>query len=198
METAPSCSARWPTPSGFEPRAFRATLAVMSDDARDAETELCARFAHRIRLYGRRHLRDESLADDLVQQVLVLVIRSVREGRVREPEKLASFVLGSCRMVARDMRRGEARRERLLAQYGVADEATRDETPALDLDRLRACIEKLTGRERAIVVATFYAERAGDEIAAELGMTAGNVRVVRHRAIGRLQVCMSEDQGGAS
>src|SRR5262245_35138548 len=105
--------------------------------AGDDEAELGRRFAHRIRLYGLRHLRDASLADDLVQQVLVLVIRSLREGRVREPDKLASFVLGSCRMVARDMRRGEARRERLLAQYGVADEATRAEAPPLDLERLR-------------------------------------------------------------
>jgi RNA polymerase sigma-70 factor (ECF subfamily) len=166
-------------------------------DAR-AEAELCRRFAHRIRLYGRRHLRDESLADDLVQQVLVLVIQSLREGRVREPDRLASFVLGSCRLLARDMRRGEARRQRLLAQYGVADEATCDETPPLDLERLRGCLEKLTGRERAIVVLTFYGERGGEDIAAELAMTPGNVRVVRHRAIGRLQQCMSDGDGTAS
>ncbi|HTB75380.1 MAG TPA: hypothetical protein VK762_19150, partial [Polyangiaceae bacterium] len=68
----------------------------------EAEAELYRRFGRRIRLYGLRHLRSDVMAEDLVQQVLVLAIESLRHHRVREPERLASFILGSCRMVARD------------------------------------------------------------------------------------------------
>ena len=71
-----------------------------------AEAELCRRLAPRLRLYGLRHLRDEHAAADLVQHVLLIMLKSIRAGRVRDPEKLASFVLGTCRMTVLDLRRG--------------------------------------------------------------------------------------------
>src|SRR5215471_17496865 len=83
----------------------------------EAETELFRRMAPRIRLYGLRHLRDEHASDDLTQQVLITTLKALRAGRLREPEKLASFVLGTCRMTVLDLRRNAQRKERLLAQF---------------------------------------------------------------------------------
>ncbi len=170
----------------------------MSTSDKEAEAELCRRFGRRIRLYGLRHSRDDAMADDLVQQVLVLAIETLRQQRVREPERLASFILGSCRTVMRDARRGEARRKRLLEQYGIPSEVAIEPTAQLDLERLRGCVEKLPHRERTVVILTFYGERGGDEIAADLSMTPGNVRVVRHRAVGHIQECMGLLGVGAS
>src|SRR5258708_36605821 len=85
---------------------------------REAEAELCRRMAPRVRLYGLRHLRDGHAADDLTQQVLIATLEALRANRLREPEKLASFVLGTCRMMVLDLRRGARRRERLLEQFG--------------------------------------------------------------------------------
>ena len=161
----------------------------------EAEAELVRRFGLRVRLYGLRHLRDEAAADDLVQQVLVLVLESLRDGRLREPERLDSFVLGSCRMMVRDLRRGDRRRERLRGLYLSAEEAATDCPPELDLGRLRGCVEKLPARERTVVVLTFYGERSGEEIAAELSMTPGHVRVVRHRAVASLRHCLGLEGG---
>jgi RNA polymerase sigma-70 factor, ECF subfamily len=155
----------------------------------DAEAELCRRFGHRIRLYGLRHLRDRALADDLVQHVLLLAIESLRQGRVREPDRLASFILGSCRMTVRDQNRGQGHRQRLAVALDTPLAAP-DPAPAVDLERLRGCLEGLPTRERTVVLLTFYGDRDGDEIAAELSMTTGNVRVVRHRALVHLQECM--------
>jgi RNA polymerase sigma-70 factor (ECF subfamily) len=164
----------------------------------ESEAELCRRFRRRIHLYGLRHLRSDAMAEDLVQQVLVLAIEGIRNHRVREPDRLASFILGSCRMVARDARRGEARRQRLIEQYGIPTEVALEPTARLDLERLRGCVEKLPPRERTVVILTFYGERSGDEIAADLSMTLGNVRVVRHRAVGHLQKCMGVQDVGSS
>jgi len=75
--------------------------------------------APRIRLYGLRHLRHEHAAEDLAQQVLITTLEALRAGRLREPEKLASFVLGSCRMTVLDLRRGAQRKERMLEQFGL-------------------------------------------------------------------------------
>jgi RNA polymerase sigma-70 factor (ECF subfamily) len=158
---------------------------------RDAEAELFLRLAPRVRLYGLRHLRDPAAADDLVQDVMLMTFDSLRAGKVREEERLASFVLGTCRRVVVDLRRGAARRQRLLDRYGPdLVPAARDDAPSLDLDRLARCLERLPERERAVVVLSFCAERGSDEIGAELGLTAVNVRVVRHRALARLRGCM--------
>jgi RNA polymerase sigma-70 factor (ECF subfamily) len=156
------------------------------------EVDLFARFGHRIRAFGLRHLDGPAAAEDLVQQVLVVVIESLRAGKVRDPEQLASFVLGTSRMIARSQRSGEARHARLLTTYDIPEYV--DATPALDADRLRTCLEELPPKERTVVVLSFYADQSGEEIATELGTTSGNVRVVRHRAMGRLQRCMGIDE----
>ena len=83
--------------------------------------------------------------------------------------------------------------ENLLATYGDTPEAVDVPEPlALDADRLAACVQALAERERTVVVQTFFADRSGDEVAKELGLSAGNVRVIRHRALGKLRECMGE------
>ena len=160
------------------------------------ETELVRLFAPRVRLYGLRHLRSSAAADDLVQAVMVIVLEAVRAGTVREPDKLPSFVLGTCRHVAGGWRRGEARRQGLLDRFGDAlAGAARDATaaPSVDLQRLAGCLGGLPPREQLVINLTFYEDRDADEIAAALATTTGNVRVVRHRALARLASCMGAE-----
>jgi RNA polymerase sigma-70 factor, ECF subfamily len=158
---------------------------------RDAEAELFRRLAPRVRLYGLRHLRDRAAADDLVQDVMLMTCDSLREGKLRDARVLASFVLGMCRKVVANLRRSERRRRELLERHGreVLPEFSAPE-PLLDIDRLTRCLGGLSPRERTVVASSFYAERSADEIGAELGLTPGNVRVVRHRAIANLRSCM--------
>ncbi len=167
---------------------------IASGHGGDAESEFCRRMAPRIRLYGLRHLREPHAAEDLTQQVLITTLEALRAGRLREPDKLASFVLGTCRMTVLDLRRGSRRRERLLEQYG-RDLLPQPEPhrPALDRDRLRQCLQALRERERSVVMMTFYQEQAGADVAGLLGVSEANVRVIRHRAIHQLRQCM----GGA-
>src|SRR5687767_8657758 len=80
----------------------------------EAEAELCRRMGPRVQLYGLRHTRDRHLSDDLAQHVLMTTLQALRTGRLREPEKLASFVLGTCRMTVLDLRRSALRKERVL------------------------------------------------------------------------------------
>ena len=159
-----------------------------------AEAELYRRLAPRARLYGMRHLRDRQAAADLAQQVLLMTIERLRAGEIREPERIASFVLGACRMTVLEMRRGSRRREELLAARGEQEEAFEAPEPlALDPDRLAGCLEGLSERERTVVVMSFFAEKAADQVGAELGLSGGNVRVIRHRALGRWRDCMGAE-----
>ena len=167
-------------------------VRAAGEAGRVAEAELFRRLAPRVRLYGLRHLRDAAAADDLVQEVLLLILERLRAGRVRQPERLASFALGACRLVVRNQRRGLRRRAGLLDRFG-AELPRRDQPDPLRLDqgRLRRCLGRLSERERSLLVLTFYAEQPSAEIAARLGLTADNVRTLRHRALGRLRECVT-------
>ncbi|HET9130326.1 MAG TPA: sigma-70 family RNA polymerase sigma factor [Terriglobia bacterium] len=158
---------------------------------RDAEAELFRRMAPRVRLYGLRHLRDEAAADDLTQMVLMTAIEALRASRLREPEKLAPFVLGTCRMTVLDLRRGAQRKERILGQFG-ADlvKPAPLASPDLDHDRLTRCVQNLRERERTVVVMSFFDEQTGADVAGFLGISEANLRVIRHRAIQELRKCM--------
>ena len=162
-----------------------------------AESELYRRLAPRVRLYGLRHLRDRDAAADLVQHVLLLTLESLRAGKLREPERIVSFVLGTSRMTVLEMRRGTWRREQLLETWGETTEAFDAPEPlALDPDRLERCLVALSERERSVVVLTFFADKQADEVGAELSISGGNVRVIRHRALARLRECMGAGEDG--
>lgn len=176
--------------------ARRVAVAGRAPDSA-AEAELYRRLAPRVRLYGLRHLRDRQAAADLAQQVLLMTIERLRAGEVREPEKIASFVLGASRMTVIEMRRGTRRREALLETWGDAAEAFEAPEPlVLDPDRLAGCLGALSERERSVVVLTFFADKPADEVGAELAISAGNVRVIRHRALARLRGCLGVEEDG--
>ena len=157
----------------------------------EAEAELVRRMAPRIRLYGLRHLRNPDAADDLVQQVLIVALEALRAGRLRESDKLASFVLGTCRMAVLDLRRNTHRRNVLLERFGPAALTPEPEAvPPLDARRLEGCLQRLKERERAVVVMTFYDEKTSADASRFLGVSEANVRVIRHRAIHQLRACL--------
>ena len=169
----------------------RAIAAREPGSAEPAETELYRRFAPRVRLYGLRRLRDEESARDLVQQVMLLTIEKLRGGAIRDVDQIGSFILGVSRTMAIDLKRRERRRERLRETFAVERSMSEPDDRTLDLDRLEHCLGRLAERERMIVLLTFYAERSARQVGDEMTMTEGNVRVTRHRAIGKLRACMS-------
>jgi RNA polymerase sigma-70 factor (ECF subfamily) len=171
--------------------ALARRVAAGGPDAAAAEEELFRRLAPRVRLFGLRHLRDPAEADDLVQEVLVLTLERLRAGEVREPDQLASFVLGTSRLTVRNLRRGRRRRETLLDRFsGVFPRRAEPDLLLLDEGRLRRCLGELTPRERTVLVLTFFAEQSSGEIGTRLGIGSENVRTVRRRAFVRVRDCV--------
>jgi RNA polymerase sigma-70 factor (ECF subfamily) len=157
----------------------------------EAEGQLYRLLAPRIRRYGQRHLRDAHAAADLAQHVMMLTIERLRDGTLREPERVLSYVLGASRLTVLDQRRGERRREALLQRHGDAllPEPTAV-APSLDHHRVADCLERLPERERSVLVMSFYDDQPSDAVGRELGLTPGNVRVIRHRGIDKLRRCV--------
>jgi RNA polymerase sigma-70 factor, ECF subfamily len=172
--------------------ALARRIAAGRPGSADAEeAELYRRFAPRVRLYGRRHLRSDAAADDLAQDVLLLTIERLRAGEVRRPEEIGSFILGTSRMMAHSERRVARRREALAARFmDPALEVAPVSIAALDARRVAACLRALAERDRLVVLLTFYAERDAPRIADDLGVSRGAVRAIRHRAMARLRDCV--------
>jgi RNA polymerase sigma-70 factor (ECF subfamily) len=162
--------------------------------ARDAETELCRRFAPRVRLYGLRHLRSEDRAADLVQGVLLAVLEAARKGRIEEPDHVDRFILGTCRNMAMRVRQTDARAMPVDAD-ALDVEAFMPDVEHIDLGALTECMGKLDARSRTVVFLSFQAETGADEIGKMLETSAGNVRVVRHRALAQLRRCLDGAKG---
>jgi RNA polymerase sigma-70 factor (ECF subfamily) len=159
------------------------------------ECSVCRRYASRIRAYGLCHLRDRAGAEDLVQQVLLVVLQALREGRVNDTGNLDKYVFGTCRNTVMEMRRGSARQRRIaVAEATALPEGYEPPWELADLSRLDLCLERLEKRARSVVLATFVDERDADEVGRSMSISAGNVRVIRHRALAHLQRCM--DAGG--
>jgi RNA polymerase sigma-70 factor (ECF subfamily) len=166
--------------------------------APQAEAELYRLLAPRVRRYGLRHLRDAHAAADLMQHVLAFTIEQLRSGAVREPARVLSFVLGTCRMTVTDQRRTENRRSELLERYAAALPAAEIHVaPRLDHQRVADCLERLPERERSVLVLTFYDEQPSDAVGAQLGLSAGNVRVIRHRGLDKLRRCVDAGRARA-
>lgn len=160
-----------------------------------AEREVCLRLAPRLRLYGLRHLGDEAAAADLVQEALIVFLENAREGKIQNPEHAERFVLGTCRNLVLRLHRDERRKQAFEgAVLPLLDHELPPAFASVDSARLAHCLGKLAVREQRVVLLTFQEERSAEEIAKEVTTSAGNVRVLRHRAVAALQRCV---QGAA-
>jgi RNA polymerase sigma-70 factor (ECF subfamily) len=176
-----------------EDAALVRRIASHSADAGEAEAELCRSFAPRARLYGRKHLRDE--ARDLAQAVMLAVLVAARAGRIEDPMLIDRFVLGTCRNIALRMREKDARAEPTeAAELDALCVPHLTDVEAVDTGALARCLLELDARGRTVVHLSFTEGRSAEQIAAVVETTAGNVRVLRHRAVAQLRRCLDACQ----
>lgn len=189
----PDVNSRAPAPANeIEDADLVRRIVASPVESSDAESELYRRMAPRVRLYGLRHLRDEHAAADLAQEVMLIVLEALREGKLRNPEMFVSFVLGTCRMTVLNIRRNAGRRQDLLDRYrNDLPPMTFSPVPHLDRTQLQKCLQGLPERERSVVVMSYFDEQSATEVSSFLAISEANVRVIRHRALQRLRTCMS-------
>jgi RNA polymerase sigma-70 factor (ECF subfamily) len=169
----------------------------VKEERSEAEQAFCQRYAARVHRYAERHLHDREAIADLTQQALLSVIEAMRAGRVDDPARLGAFVLSTWRYLAWDENRAAARQKRLHEALGSEPPPVVElSSSSLDAVRLQRCLGALGERERSVVLLTYCEDWPGQRIADELGTTAGNVRVLRHRTIEKLWACL-EGRGDA-
>jgi RNA polymerase sigma-70 factor (ECF subfamily) len=118
-----------------------------------AEAELVDRFSRALSFLLRRLTRDDTAAEDLYQETFRLVIEKVRNGELREPERLPGFVSSMARnLFLGSVRRG-GRRQKWQGDSEAA-EAAPDPAPGQ--------LARLLAKERAAAVRGVLAELKND------------------------------------
>lgn len=161
------------------------------------EAEVCVSFAPRIRALALRHLKDRSLADDIVQEVLAAVVVALRERRIESPTHVAPYVLSAARRRVSDAARTDYRRSAIGPQLeaSVEQRAAGPDQRYLEMEHLVRAMAPLSGRERQIMNETLTCGRTADEIAALVGTTPANIRVLRHRALAKMRAALGWTEG---
>jgi RNA polymerase sigma-70 factor (ECF subfamily) len=111
------------------------------------------------------------------------------------PDEAARLLAAIVRNAARNLRRRH-HRARPHVDVDEAGLAAADPTPAAALDQavtaaqLVGCMAKLGDAHRHVITLRVLEELSGDEAARALGLTAGHVAVLLHRARAQLERCM--------
>jgi RNA polymerase sigma-70 factor, ECF subfamily len=159
------------------------------------EADVARRYLPVARIFFVRHGRGPD-ADDLAHEAILVSLQALRREQVRDPARLGGFVLGVCRNLVRAQARRDARREmalhRLEAQSaGAAPDA---HAARVDGNKLWQCVNALSARARDVVIRSYVRDEEAGAIAAAHGTTAGNVRVLRHRALQALFRCLEQGE----
>ena len=172
--------------------AVLAARALAGDRA--AEARLCLRLAPAIRAFARRRLRSWEASREFQQEVLLIFVEALRAGRLEDPARVAGFMLGICRNLALDRARERERRGKLWELYGEAVSACDPLPPAevtLEIMRLEDCLTELSQRARQAVWLSYGERLSHSEVSTRLGISEGNARVLRHRALHALKQCVA-------
>jgi RNA polymerase sigma-70 factor (ECF subfamily) len=167
-------------------------------DPLEALTELIRQRRGDLVRVARREGVGPADAVECAQEALSTFLQLLRRGDApADRAAWPGYVIGVTRNAARNRRRRHhvARSHRGIHDDEPAPDAATVEdllVAAEEHVRLRACVERLCGTQRSVVMLRLLEERPGEDVASALGITRGHVDVLLHRAKASLRECMTE------
>ena len=148
-------------------------------------------FARGIRLYLCRQLGLQDV-DDKVHDTFLIVVQAIKNGELREPDRLMGFV----RTIARRLVAGHIdqmvhrRRDNVPVESGIAisDNAATPEQDVLGREKVDIMFEVLrdmSGRDRDILTRFYLYEQSQETISREMDLTPTQFRLLKSRAKAR-------------
>lgn len=143
--------------------------------------------------------RDLKLAEDLAQEAFINVFHSIHsfdEKRPFEPWFLRSVVNASVRSaqrLTRQIQMGDEADEVLFAELISRAESVEEQVEFLQIrDQVWEAMERLSPRQRAVVVQRYFLEMSEKEMAAESGAAVGTIKWLLNAARQRLRILLAE------
>jgi len=150
-----------------------------------AEDQLIRMFGPRVLVMMRARLQEADTARDLCQEVLIAVLHALRQGQLREPERLTAFVHGIARNAANNYLRTQ-RRQPVLDELPESIPAAGWNDPVESAERrqlVNRAFSAVTQEDRRILMLTLVEGLKPGEIAARLGLNDEVVRTRKSRAL---------------
>jgi len=154
-----------------------------------AEAALYEKYSARVYYLALSELRSHADAEDVRTETFLRVMQAIREDRLRSPQALASFILGTAHNVIREL----ARQQRRLAQLddrGPEEAGEAQASVFLDAGAERAIeqvLRRLKPREQQFLRLYYYDELPKEEIARQLGIKEERLRLIKSRALKRFR-----------
>jgi RNA polymerase sigma-70 factor, ECF subfamily len=171
------------TPEGHSALAER----VRNGDP-SAEEELVRIFRARVLVMMRARTQEPDAARDLCQDVLIAVLCALRQGQLRDTERIAAFVYGIARNTANSYLRTR-RRHPVLHELSESVPAAGWDDPVESAERRRLvsrALESVTQTDRRILLLTLVEGLNPGEIAERLGLNDEVVRTRKSRALRKM------------
>jgi RNA polymerase sigma-70 factor (ECF subfamily) len=150
-----------------------------------AEEELVRLFGERVFLVAVVRTRDREAARDLTQEVLLAVLAALRNGHLREEERLSAYVYGTARNLVNNYLRQRSQQPALIP----LDPDVAFVQPSFELENserrslVQSALARLDAGERRILLLTLVEGLKPGEIARRLGLNPMVVRARKSRAL---------------
>lgn len=153
----------------------RALLGQYLAGDQSAISQLIDRHSRRVRDYIRMMVKDRDLADDILQETLIKVVRVIDEGRYTDSGKFLSWILRIAHNQVIDHFRQQKQQKHLteadagydmLGTLRFAEPTVEDRMVSEQIAAdIRALIEELPAEQREVVKMRYYANLTFKEIA---------------------------------
>jgi len=144
--------------------------------------------------------RDISLAEDIVQDAFIRAYRAIRgfdSTRPFEPWFMRSVVNASVKMMQRSVRQiqiGNDGDESVLAELAMRAESVESQVEAIEVqNQIWEAMQKLSPRQRAVIVQRYFLEMSEKEMAEEAGSAVGTVKWMLNAARERLRGLLGDE-----
>lgn len=146
-----------------------------------------AYFSELIQLKLRSRLNSPQAIEDVRQETFTRVFAALRDGKLRQPDRLGAFVNSMCNNVLLEHYRASSRSDSL-------DDDDQPELPDAKVDvlgaiankqmaeKIRDILEEMPERDRRLLREIFLEERDKDEVCNDFGVDRDYLRVLLHRA----------------
>jgi len=181
-------------PGGETERWKDLALRLQAGDAA-SEGELARLFYPHLMAMAASRLSDRETAREIAQDAILAVLSALREGRLREPEKLPAFVVGTGRNLINSCLRRRAQRPEPLT-LGFDETTIPSPNPGASeslfekderRDVVLSALQELKPVDRGILYLTLAEGLNPREIALDMGLKPETIRLRKSRALRRVR-----------
>ena len=160
-------------------------------------TEIYDQYYQRVRKFILHTVRNEWVADDLVQETFIRISNNL--GSVRDAARLQAWIFRIAHNICQDYFRGQGKTANLSVEEIRAETApAKAPTPQKELEQgqMRKCVFGLVNflpeSLRSVIILSDISEFSQREIAEILGITVENVKIRLHRGRKKLKALLEE------